>query len=571
VSRPDTADDLAPVLTHLQARVDALDAWRAHQSDLLDEHLNNHPDPDDLDPADDLDGSEIDDTAIGGADLNGHGLDKRPATPRSAATHSSSGCTTPLPPSPHAHCAASSPGARCGGNTPKPCSGSKPSTAPGPNSPPNPVPPYRSGSATTSTPAYRSCSAPTGPSPTAPTPNATATAPTPTGRYRPCPPPARMDRPHNPPGSAAVAVLAAPLLLVGLLLTITTTTMNPAAAPAAINVDALPPLARELYPTCKTCSPATVRNCLAWRWPSHRSSPAGTPPPTTRRGHAAGLYLLTQPAWTAAGGTPWPTTPPPPDAPVFQPEPHLQRAIPFICATSTPSPTQPGRDRETHEPTRRAAGLPRRRLRPASSTPPPASRPRRGWPARDACARPCTATSPPCTPSSTHITQPEGPGWDRRHAQPRALYRSCRGRMHGARPQQHGLASPRHAPRPRPNPRRVRAPPAPTRRSVRSLLGPPHLEPHQRPPPRSRLRPVPHPCRDLPTGTDLANGWQIATWLRAHATALHISYLIWQDATGHPPHPTPPETGESPTTAAASTTSTTPPGVTTTTSTPASQ
>jgi hypothetical protein len=69
------------MLVHLQARVDALDAWRAHQSDLLDEHLNNHPDPHDLDPADDLDDSEIDDTAIGGGDLGGHGLDKRPATP----------------------------------------------------------------------------------------------------------------------------------------------------------------------------------------------------------------------------------------------------------------------------------------------------------------------------------------------------------------------------------------------------------------------------------------------------------------------------------------------------------
>ena len=82
MSRPDTADDLARVLAHLQARVDALDAWRAHQSDLLDEHLNNHPDPDDLDPADDLDGSEH--------RRHGHrrrrsrrtrGLDRRPATP----------------------------------------------------------------------------------------------------------------------------------------------------------------------------------------------------------------------------------------------------------------------------------------------------------------------------------------------------------------------------------------------------------------------------------------------------------------------------------------------------------
>ena len=81
MSRPDTADDLARVLTNLHARVDALDAWRAHQSDLLDEHLNNHRDPDKLDPPDELDGSEIDETAIGGADLDGKGLDKRPATP----------------------------------------------------------------------------------------------------------------------------------------------------------------------------------------------------------------------------------------------------------------------------------------------------------------------------------------------------------------------------------------------------------------------------------------------------------------------------------------------------------
>ena len=41
----------------------------------------------------------------------------------------------------------------------------------------------------------------------------------------------------------------------------------------------------------------------------------------------------------------------------------------------------------------------------------------------------------------------------------------------------------------------------------------------------------------FPTGTDLANGWHIATWLRAHATALHISYLIWQDRYWSPTTP----------------------------------
>jgi hypothetical protein len=39
------------------------------------------------------------------------------------------------------------------------------------------------------------------------------------------------------------------------------------------------------------------------------------------------------------------------------------------------------------------------------------------------------------------------------------------------------------------------------------------------------------------TGTDLANGWHLATWLRAHAAALHISYLIWQDRYWSPTTP----------------------------------
>ena len=73
---PATLDDLARVLTHLQARVDALDAWRAHHTDILDEHLNHHPDPDDLAPIHDLHGPDLD-----GPDPNGDDLDRRPATP----------------------------------------------------------------------------------------------------------------------------------------------------------------------------------------------------------------------------------------------------------------------------------------------------------------------------------------------------------------------------------------------------------------------------------------------------------------------------------------------------------
>lgn len=32
----------------------------------------------------------------------------------------------------------------------------------------------------------------------------------------------------------------------------------------------------------------------------------------------------------------------------------------------------------------------------------------------------------------------------------------------------------------------------------------------------------------FPTGTDLDNGWKLATWLRTNATALNVKYLIWQ-------------------------------------------
>jgi hypothetical protein len=77
VSQPSGSDDdLARTVAHLQARVDALDAWRAHQSDLLDEHLNDHPNPEDLDPPDDLDTAKLD-----GSEFGEDGHDRRPAAP----------------------------------------------------------------------------------------------------------------------------------------------------------------------------------------------------------------------------------------------------------------------------------------------------------------------------------------------------------------------------------------------------------------------------------------------------------------------------------------------------------
>ena len=135
-------------------------------------------------------------------------------------------------------------------------------------------------------------------------------------------------------GGAVVAALAAPQLLVGLLLALTTTTAftTLGTTPAAINSDALPPLARQLLPDLQDL---LDRDCpqlpLAWALAIPEVESSWNPTAYNPTGHAAGLYQLTEPAWTTAGGSPWPSTPPPPDAAVLQPAPHLQRAIPWIC------------------------------------------------------------------------------------------------------------------------------------------------------------------------------------------------------------------------------------------------
>jgi hypothetical protein len=38
----------------------------------------------------------------------------------------------------------------------------------------------------------------------------------------------------------------------------------------------------------------------------------------------------------------------------------------------------------------------------------------------------------------------------------------------------------------------------------------------------------PGPAGTFATGADLTTGWLLAAWLRTHAAALHVRYLIWQ-------------------------------------------
>jgi Transglycosylase SLT domain len=338
-------------------------------------------------------------------------------------------------------------------------------------------------------------------------------------------------------GSAAVAVLAAPLLLVGLLLTITTTTMSPGSAPAAINVAALPPLARELLPDLQDL---LARECpqlpLAWALAIPQVESSWNPAAYNATGHAAGLYQLTQPAWTAAGGTAWPTTPPPSDAPVFQPEPHLQRAIPFLCGNlhtvttnlaATGKPVSPldallvchvaGCRRVLDSPT----GIPR--------------------PGDAGCDNACAATVHSYI-ASVHavldrITQPGEPVAIGDLPYPAPYAGPAGAGCTEPDPSGHGCLTPamRHAL----EQALTAFGPAGPDQTIRAVSC---WDPHTWNPtsdhPHGRACDLfPTRAGTFPAGTDLANGWHIATWLRAHAAALHINYLIWQDRYWSPTTP----------------------------------
>jgi hypothetical protein len=41
----------------------------------------------------------------------------------------------------------------------------------------------------------------------------------------------------------------------------------------------------------------------------------------------------------------------------------------------------------------------------------------------------------------------------------------------------------------------------------------------------------------FPQGKELANGWALAEWLRTHASALHVDYIIWQGRIWSPADP----------------------------------
>jgi hypothetical protein len=137
---------------------------------------------------------------------------------------------------------------------------------------------------------------------------------------------------------AAAAVVAAPLVLVlvliaGITAVLTATTSS--GVPGSVDPARIPPLARQLLPRI---TGLTTLHCpeLPPVWVvAEVAAESGWNPRALSRDHnggAAGLYQLNQANWTAAGGHPWTSTPPPADADIYDPARHLDLAIPFVCA-----------------------------------------------------------------------------------------------------------------------------------------------------------------------------------------------------------------------------------------------
>jgi hypothetical protein len=326
-------------------------------------------------------------------------------------------------------------------------------------------------------------------------------------------------------GVAAAAVMLAPLLLIGALTAAALPTLT--AAAGRIDTSSLPPLAAQLLPEL---TELIDHDCpelpLPWAvaiadvesgWNAAAYNPTG---------RAAGLYQLTEPTWTGAGGAPWPATPPPPDAEVFHPDRHLQIAVPWICGNlrlvtahiaATGKPADPldallvchvagcGRvlDSRSGIPTAGEAGCDtvcaatvRRYIADVHAV---ASRVTRSSGSVTIADLPDPG---PFSPSGVGCTQPDPNGRGCITPTMRHTYDEITAAF---------------------------GTPGPGRPIRAAGCWDPHAwNPTSDHPKGKACDLFPTRAGTFPTGSDLANGWRIATWLRAHAAALHVKYLIWQ-------------------------------------------
>lgn len=326
-------------------------------------------------------------------------------------------------------------------------------------------------------------------------------------------------------GAVAVAVALAPLLLVGALTAVALPAL--VAATGRIDTSSLPPLATQLLPELGQLIDSDCPDLpLPWAVAIAEVESGWNPAAYNATGRAAGLYQLTEPTWTTGGGAPWRATPPPSGAEVFQSSRHLQVAIPWICGNLQ---LVTGHLRDSGKPADpldallvcHVAGC--GRVLGSSSGIPTAG--------EAGCGTACAATVRRYIADvhavAERITRPAGPAAISDLPIPAPFSPSGSGCTQPD-PSGRGCLTPtmRHA-----------------YDQIVAAFGPPGSgnpiravgcwDPHSWNPtsdhPRGKACDLfPTRAGTFPTGADLANGWRIATWLRAHAAALRVKYLIWQ-------------------------------------------
>ncbi|MBW0108374.1 hypothetical protein I4I84_06440 [Pseudonocardia sp. KRD-182] len=326
-------------------------------------------------------------------------------------------------------------------------------------------------------------------------------------------------------GSSLVATLLIPLLLIAALLggLATATPANP------VNTAAIPAFAAQHLETIATLT-ATECPELPPLWVIAHVQAESSWDPTAfssdRNGGAAGLYQLNEANWTDAGGADWSATPPPADADILRPDDHLRRAIPWVCANLR---TAAAHLQATGKPTAALDGMLVCHIA--------------------GCGR--------LTESATGIPAAGEAGCDRTCAD---LVTNYIDRVHALVAQFGAGAGPVNVedlPAPTPyegvsvlctadDPTGGRCLTPATRHAydeIARAFGPPGADapirsagcwdehawnPDSDHPRGQACDYFPDTASQFPQGQELQNGWRLATWLRTHAVALKVKYLIWQ-------------------------------------------
>ncbi len=326
-------------------------------------------------------------------------------------------------------------------------------------------------------------------------------------------------------GSGLVTVLLLPLLLIAALLDGLAT-----ATPAnAVNTAAIPALAAQHLDTIATLT-ATECPELPPLWViAHVQAESSWDPAafsSDRNGGAAGLYQLNEANWTDAGGAAWLASPPPADADILQPDEHLRRAIPWVCTNLR---TAAAHLRATGKPTTALEGMLVCHIA--------------------GCGR--------LTGSTTGIPAAGEAGCDRTCA---GLVANYVDRVRTLVAQYGAGAGPMSvedlpAPTPFEGPSSLCTADDPTggrcltpatrhaHDEIVRAFGPPGPDapirsagcwdehawnPDSDHPRGQACDYFPATAGQFPQGQELQNGWRLATWLRTHAAALRVDYLIWQ-------------------------------------------